>query len=513
MNKLKYFCLIIIVFTWSGRALSQTINLYIDIAPAWNEKSLEYWTDTRAYGKKTPSLVKEEILKNNRLLRDEFFLSLRDSFYKQSLDLVLVKNPTELYLNDGDLYAELIIKVNEVGDRFPYYYKNTMKGVATVDFELMVYDGEGRIAYKKTLNISKDLKQEVYKSLAATTKYYQDVEGLKILVSKSQLAVTPNIVDVFLKEDFQDTEVSNLKFNGELAAIYSRKKIEFPVHYSSLTISKAQRPIVVTATSTRDYSNEGTENAAFGDVALANNLGDILRKVKYYGLVIGINDYQDPKINDLDNPVNDARRLMQTLTTYYTFDPENITFLENPTRSEIINTLDNLSRTIGEDSNLIIFYAGHGIWDAQLKKGYWIPSDGAQNSRANWLSNSDLVDYVRGIRSKHTLLVTDACFSGSIFKTREVFTGVSKAVFEMYKYPSKKAMTSGAMKSVPDKSVFLEYLVKRLEQNRKPFLSAEELYSSFKQAVVNNSPNSQIPLFGEIQGAGDEGGNFIFILK
>ena len=513
MDKLKFICLLLIVFTWSGKAFSQTINFYLDIAPVWHEKSLEYWRETKAYGKKTPIQVKAEILKNQQILRDEFYLLLRESFNNQSVNLELIQNPTELYLKDGDLYAELIIKVDEVGSRFPFYYKNSMNGEAEVSFDLKVYNGEGGVEFSKSFLTLKNLKPDVYKTLKTKTKYDQDVEGFKVLVQKSQATVAPEIAALFSAEKFKTAEVVNKKFNKELVLLYQRKKVEFPVHYSSLTISKSQRPIVVTATSARDYSNDGIENAAFGDVALANNLGDILRKVKYYGLVIGINDYQDPKINDLDHPVNDARRLMQTLTTYYTFDPENLTFLENPTRSEIINTLDNLSRTIGEDSNLIIFYAGHGIWDAQLKKGYWIPSDGAQNSRANWLSNSDLVDYVRGIRSKHTLLVTDACFSGSIFKTREVFTGVSKAVFEMYKYPSKKAMTSGAMKSVPDKSVFLEYLVKRLEQNRKPFLSAEELFSSFKQAVVNNSPNSQIPLFGEIQGAGDEGGNFIFILK
>ena len=74
-------------------------------------------------------------------------------------------------------------------------------------------------------------------------------------------------------------------------------------------------------------------------------------------------------------------------------------------------------------------------------------------------------------------------------------------------------MTSGAMKTVPDRSVFLDYLVLRLEQNQHPFLSSEELFSSFKQAVISNSPNNQIPQFGEIRESGDEGGDFIFIKK
>ena len=66
---------------------------------------------------------------------------------------------------------------------------------------------------------------------------------------------------------------------------------------------------------------------------------------------------------------------------------------------------------------------------------------------------------------------------------------------------------------MPDKSVFVEYLVKRLAENKDEFLSAEQLFSSFKVAVINNSSNGQVPQFGEIRESGDEGGNFIFIKK
>ena len=72
-------------------------------------------------------------------------------------------------------------------------------------------------------------------------------------------------------------------------------------------------------------------------------------------------------------------------------------------------------------------------------------------------------------------------------------------------------MTSGTLKEVPDRSVFLLYLNKRLQENTQPYISAEELFSSFKTAVLNNSPN--IPQYGEIKDTGDEGGDFIFIKK
>ncbi|MBL7113807.1 MAG: hypothetical protein ISS19_17850 [Bacteroidales bacterium] len=53
--------------------------------------------------------------------------------------------------------------------------------------------------------------------------------------------------------------------------------------------------------------------------------------------------------------------------------------------------------------------------------------------------------------------------------------------------------------------------MKRLDENEEDYLSSETLFSSFKTAVMNNSPN--VPQFGTIQNVGDEGGDFIFIRR
>jgi WD40 repeat protein len=234
---------------------------------------------------------------------------------------------------------------------------------------------------------------------------------------------------------------------------------------------------------------------------------------RYFALLIAENDYKDPNVNDLDNPVKDATRLRDVLIKHYTFEPDNVFLLKNATRSQIVAKLDELQSALGRSDNLIIFYAGHGIWDEELKQGFFIPVEASFNNRADWFSNGTLRDYVNSIKTRHTLLIADACFSGGIFKSRGAFNNASQAVEEMYKYPSRKAMTSGALKTVPDKSVFLEYLTKRLEQNEEPFLGAMDLFSSFRTAVVNNSPNGQIPQYGEIGQTGDEGGEFIFVKR
>jgi len=241
---------------------------------------------------------------------------------------------------------------------------------------------------------------------------------------------------------------------------------------------------------------------------------DVVEKPgKYYALLMGIQDYNDEAIPDLDQPVIDASSLNTALLTKYTFEKENTTLLKNPSREQIFDALENLAKKITPTDNLLIFYAGHGYWDEVRKQGYWFPSDARKLNRSTWLTNADLKEYIGAIRSKHTLLITDACFAGSIFKSRSVMGGASLAIKQLYEFPSRKAMTSGTLKEVSDKSVFIEYLVKRLNQNTEKYLSAEQLFSSFKMAVINNSANGQVPQFGEIKEAGDEGGDFIFIKR
>lgn len=235
-----------------------------------------------------------------------------------------------------------------------------------------------------------------------------------------------------------------------------------------------------------------------------------ISSAKYWALIIAVEQYDDPDINDLDQPVNDATRFSTLITTEYNFEQENIIFMRDPTKAEIIGTLHQLRSQVAPEDNLLIYYAGHGTWDEEMSTGYWFPRDANRNNPVNWLPNTDLTNYLNVLKSKHTLLIADACFSGGIFKSRAAFNNVM-SVEKLYKLNSRKAITSGTLNVVPDKSVFIEYLIKRLDTNKRKYLTSEQLYSSLKEAVINNSSN--IPQYGTIQNVGDEGGDFIFIRR
>jgi WD40 repeat protein len=230
---------------------------------------------------------------------------------------------------------------------------------------------------------------------------------------------------------------------------------------------------------------------------------------KNYALLIGINEYESDEIPDLENPLKDAQSIYDVLTSRYTFSEENIYFLKNPKLKDLFKTFEELAIKLTPRDNLLIFYAGHGVWDEKNKLGYWFPADAERSSSFNWFRNSTLRDFIGSIHANHMLLVADACFGGAIFRTRGA--GIPQSIQRLDELPSRKAMTSGILEEVPDESVFIKYLVKGLAENDQKYLTSELLFSSFKMTVIDNS--STVPQFGVIQNVGDEGGDFIFTLK
>jgi len=244
---------------------------------------------------------------------------------------------------------------------------------------------------------------------------------------------------------------------------------------------------------------------------------------KYYALVIGINNYTDPAISKLDKPLSDADLFYNVITTRYTFEKENVRFLRNATMAEIKEALDSLAKKVGPADNFLIFYAGQGYWDATSEAGFWLPSDAQglgfwfipsdeeESTSLAWFSNRMLGDYLRKIKSKHTLLITDACFGGSLFNVRSASNESTIAINKLNELTGRKAMTSGILSNIPGQDDFYKYLFDYMGKNTEKYLPSEKLFSSFSKTLLNNI--KEIPQFGEIKDMGDEGGDFIFILR
>ena len=238
----------------------------------------------------------------------------------------------------------------------------------------------------------------------------------------------------------------------------------------------------------------------------------------YFALIIGIDDYSGTW-TPLNNAVRDAKAIQEMLESKYKFEYIRTLYNRLATRQEIIRQLEWLARTVTEDDNVFIYYSGHGEFKEEYNKGYWVPVDATEESTYQYVSNNDIQTFLSAIKSKHTLLISDACFSGDIFRGQTIsipFEDTERYYRDVNAKLSRQAITSGGIEPVMDggrdgHSVFAYYLLKSLRNNNKRFFDAFSLYNDIRIPVVNNSVQS--PILQPIKNTGDEGGQFLFIRK
>ena len=185
-----------------------------------------------------------------------------------------------------------------------------------------------------------------------------------------------------------------------------------------------------------------------------------------------------------------------------------------------MSELSRLRQTLSERDNLLVFYAGHGILDKATARGYWLPVDAEKNNNANWLSTADITDALKGMRSKHVLVVADSCYSGSLSRDKQrlaeplVQRGLSN-IKQLVTKRSRTVLSSGGLEPVLDSgggnhSVFTKAFLKTLKSNQDVLL-VNTMFSKIRDQVVSNA--DQTPEYREISKSGHEGGEFVFVKR
>lgn len=233
-----------------------------------------------------------------------------------------------------------------------------------------------------------------------------------------------------------------------------------------------------------------------------------------YLLIIGIDTYLNPEIDDLNNSVLDCKRLIDVLSNKYNFNliAEPL-FNEEATRSAIINLLHSLSYTILPEDNLVIYFAGHGKMNPSSGKGFWVPYD-AKDLASDFISNAQLKDILDDIDAKHIFLIADACFSGTFITKPRSMADADFAYEKLDKLKSRYALTSGRDEIVKDGlkgkgSLFSNSLIQCLSNNDNKYLSTLEIINFVLKGVGKIA--KQQPLGSHIEDLGHEGGQMIFI--
>lgn len=231
----------------------------------------------------------------------------------------------------------------------------------------------------------------------------------------------------------------------------------------------------------------------------------------YYALVIGNNNYLH--LNKLQTAVSDAQEMARVLHDTYGFTTR---LLYNATRDDILTALVDYRRTLPPNSNLLIYYAGHGFDDRDAGEAYWLPIDAQKDNNENWISADDITRDVRTIASQHVLIISDSCYSGVLSRDADAAINPrERGVFlaKMWSSKSRTLMASGGDEPVADgggggHSVFANAVLQSLAQMAETEFTAGTLFQHVQPMVAGRS--EQLPQYNLIRNSGHSFGDFVF---
>jgi len=134
-------------------------------------------------------------------------------------------------------------------------------------------------------------------------------------------------------------------------------------------------------------------------------------------VVFGIESYRNaPNVSDA---VNDADIFREYLIKRFGLNRENIYLRldEQATKGEFDKVFSSngwISRIANKNSDVFIYYAGHGAPDVKTKETFLVPYDGDPNyATSTGFSINELYDNLSDLNVKTITLIMDACFTGS----------------------------------------------------------------------------------------------------
>lgn len=384
------------------------------------------------------------------------------------------------------------------------------------------YDGnlirelKGHTLGVDTVAFSPDGKTLISGSDDATTKIWSAGDGRLLMTlitfkDGNWLITTP--------EGFYDGSAGAMKYvtwrSGDRLygeAQYHQQFNRPEIVKARLSSAVAPSVFVATTSSRTDLPSE----AASSTVSMDESLRRQLPSKRFYALVIGNNNYRHMK--SLKTAVKDAEDVAQMLTDDFGFQTK---VLRNATRAEIMGEINRLKRELDAESNLLIYYAGHGYLDEKVKKAYWWPVNAAREDGTEWISADDITTNLKGMDARHVLVVSDSCYSGAIPRGEIVgtyrLTEREKYLRKMMFGTSRTLIASGGAEPVEDNggnghSVFANAFLNGLRKFETNVFTAEELFYEYIRIPVAGK-SEQTPQFDPLYNSGHDSGVFVFVRK
>ncbi|NOQ25852.1 MAG: hypothetical protein GQ564_10865 [Bacteroidales bacterium] len=363
-------------------------------------------------------------------------------------------------------------------------------------------DGKVQIPIERIIGYNADL--QIYK-----IRFLETDAGIKIPVEDAK-SFKKNWEKAFLiaSKTKSDNGVSYEYSNFELVFPNSKKTFEVTPLENPFHMVKNHRNINLAKERSESTINKA-ETKAVGEDSRGTDRA----------IIFATNVYDS--FSELVNPVIDATTIAEELQTSYFVQTE---LIINPTLKEAIEKIREYAKLeYKPNDNLLIFFAGHGIYDEVFKEGYVISRDSKSDdvAKTSYLSHSNLRTMINNIPCNHVLLVMDVCFGGTFdplvaakSRAADMYSEVTNEEFILRKkkYKTRLYLTSGGKEYVPDgrpghHSPFARKFLEAMRNygGSDGILTMNEII----QYVEKVEPQ---PRFGEF-GDNEPGSDFILLVK
>ena len=347
--------------------------------------------------------------------------------------------------------------------------------------------------------------------------------GIQVVAGRRDIFLPPNSNRSLTGRVLASAGMWELRVNGLLMEI--DKEGIFTYDLPKLRTQETSVPVDIVAV---DIQNKRTISSLnlLSDKSLITAQGSVEAGTEkpfgqYYALVIGNNNYKnwDP----LQNAIADAEAVGKLLEAQYGFK---VKFLKDASRTDILKTLNEFRKMLTDRDNLLIYYAGHGFWEKNINRGYWIPVEADLEDNSNWILLPTVTDLLHLMSAKHILVVADSCFAGKLTRSglAQLRPGLTdEDRMDLLKTLAEKrvrtALTSGGLSPVLDSgggghSIFTKAFLNVLEENAE-ILETERVFLAVRNRVMNSAQRlntEQIPTYAPVHMAGHESlGDFIFV--
>ena len=88
-----------------------------------------------------------------------------------------------------------------------------------------------------------------------------------------------------------------------------------------------------------------------------------------------------------------------------------------PLRGHDIETvLYQIGLVAGEKDTVLIYFAGHGIYEERTTIAFWVPTDAQAGVPISYLSASSIAEAVQRMQANKVIIISDSCFSGALLR-------------------------------------------------------------------------------------------------